>query len=96
MKIFAAVRCPPGYKYDEKSKSCVPKSYSRIARPGYVRIGFGGGKSSSQKNGNGNGNGNGMEMGMAVTVAMVAMVPVATEVVMAVAETAEAVSESSR
>ena len=58
MKIFAAVRCPPGYKYDEKSKSCVPKSYSRIARPGYVRIGFGGGKSSSQKNGNG-GNGSG-------------------------------------
>ena len=25
MKIFAAVRCPPGYKYDEKTKSCVPK-----------------------------------------------------------------------
>ena len=60
MKIFAAVRCPPGYKYDEKTKSCVPKNYSRIAKPGYVRIGFGGGKSSSQKNGNGtNGNGNG-------------------------------------
>ena len=37
-----------------------------------------------------------MGMGMAVTVAMVAMVPVATEVVMAVAETAEVVSESSR
>ena len=83
MKIFAAVRCPPGYKYDEKSKSCVPKSYSRIARPGYVRIGFGGGKSSSQKmemvmvtE---------MEMEMEVTVAMVAMVPVATVVVMVAA-----------
>ena len=34
MKIFAAVRCPPGYKYDEKTKSCVPKNYSRIAKPG--------------------------------------------------------------
>ena len=64
MKIFAAVRCPPGYKYDEKTKSCVPKNYSRIAKPGFARYGFGGGKSSSQKNGNGtNGNGNGNENG---------------------------------
>ena len=62
MKLFEEIRCPPGYKYDKKTKSCVPKNYSRTARLGYPRYGFGGAKSSSQKNGNGtNGNGNGLE-----------------------------------
>ena len=51
MKLFEEIRCPPGYKYDKKTKSCVPKNYSRTARLGYPRYGFGGAKSSSQKNG---------------------------------------------
>ena len=60
MKYFAELRCPPGTKYDTKTKSCVPV-YSK--RSGYARIGFYGrpsmNGSGKKSNGNGNGNGNG-------------------------------------
>ena len=49
-------KCPPGYKYDKKLKTCV----ARIKNVG--RYGFFGMRSYSdqeEKNGNGNGNGNG-------------------------------------
>ena len=58
MKYFAELRCPPGTKYDTKTKSCVPV-YSK--RSGYARIGFYGRPSmnGNGKKANGNGNGNG-------------------------------------
>ena len=37
-------KCPPGYKYDEKTKSCVPKNFNRITR--FKRFYFGPGKST--------------------------------------------------
>ena len=54
-------KCPPGYKYDEKLKVCVPK-FRKYAY--YGRIGPGPKQepqntSGDQGNGNGNGNGNG-------------------------------------
>mgnify|MGYP001360235044 CR=1 FL=1 len=53
-------KCPPGYKYDEKLKVCVPK-FRKYAY--YGRIGPGPKQepqntSGDQGNGNGNGNGN--------------------------------------
>ena len=54
MKLFVELRCPPGYKYDKETKSCVPKYPNRTM--GYKRYAFYGRPSM---NGNGNGNGNG-------------------------------------
>ena len=61
-KQFAeSKKCPPGFKYDEKLKVCVPK-IKKYAY--YGRIGPGPKQepqntSGDQGNGNGNGNGNG-------------------------------------
>ena len=61
MKYFVELRCPPGYKYDPKTKSCVPKYPNRMR--GYKNYGFYGRPSvngnGKKTNGNGNGNGNG-------------------------------------
>ena len=60
-KQFAeSKKCPPGFKYDEKLKVCVPK-FRKYAY--YGRIGPGPKQepqntSGDQGNGNGNGNGN--------------------------------------
>ena len=61
MKLFVELRCPPGYKYDKETKSCVPKYPNRTM--GYKRYAFYGRPSMNgngkKANGNGNGNGNG-------------------------------------
>ena len=55
-KEFAeSKKCPPGYKYDEKLKVCVPK-FRKYAY--YGRIGPGPKQDTSGDQGNGNGNGN--------------------------------------
>ena len=48
-------KCPPGFKYDEKLKVCVPK-FRKYAY--YGRIGPGPKQDTSGDQGNGNGNGN--------------------------------------
>ena len=60
-KFAESKKCPPGFKYDEKLKVCVPK-FRKYAY--YGRIGPGPKQepqntSGDQGNGNGNGNGNG-------------------------------------
>ena len=49
-------KCPPGYKYDEKLKVCVPK-FRKYAY--YGRIGPGPKQEPQNTSGNGNANGNG-------------------------------------
>ena len=59
MKKLKEVRCPPGYVYDSKTKTCVPKRGKRV----YFRYPYFGGSAKKAdpqpSNGNGNGNGNG-------------------------------------
>jgi len=54
-------KCPPGFKYDKKLKSCVPKKYSGRVYAGYGRFRDEkeDGDDESKKNGKKNGNGNG-------------------------------------
>ena len=54
-------KCPPGYKYDPKSKMCVDKNAERVARyrPYFGRYLTTKQEQPPKKNGNGNGNGNG-------------------------------------
>ena len=47
-------KCPKGYRFDTKLKSCVPKKRYPYYTYGMIGRGHGG-----TKNGNGNGNGNG-------------------------------------
>ena len=61
-----ASKCPPGFKYSKKKKSCVAvrKKGKYIGVRGYLGGGYRGGDNRSGnggngKNGNGNGNGNG-------------------------------------
>jgi len=60
-----ASKCPPGFKYSKKKKSCVAvrKKGKYIGVRGYLGGGYRGGDNRSGnggngKNGNGNGNGN--------------------------------------
>ena len=51
------MKCPPGYKYDKKTKSCVPKKGVRVMRfRPYINLAI---EKKPKKNGNGNGNKNG-------------------------------------
>ena len=58
-------KCPPGFKYSKKMKTCVPvKKKGKKGKYGYIRSYLGGGyhrggDNRSSGNGNGNGNGNG-------------------------------------
>ena len=48
------MKCPPGYKYDKKTKSCVPKKGVRVMRfRPYINLAI---EKKPKKNGNGNGN----------------------------------------
>ena len=53
------MKCPPGYKYNPKTKTCEPKKSNRVMR--FRNYAFFGrpSKNGNGKNGNGNGNGNG-------------------------------------
>ena len=67
MNLTAQKKCPPGFRFDERLKVCVPKGQGRY----YGAYGFGVGRPSSDSgegetnntNGNGNGNGNGSNSG---------------------------------
>ena len=57
-------KCPKGYYFDDKSKSCQPKKSVKIKSYGYPRFGGGskngnGDHGTNGNSGNGNGNGNG-------------------------------------
>ena len=59
------MKCPPGYKYNPKTKTCEPKKGSKVMK--FRTYAFGGrpapksdnGKNGNGNGGNGNGNGNG-------------------------------------
>ena len=63
-------KCPPGFKYDEKLKVCVPK-FRKYAYYGRIGPGpkqepqntSGNDNANGNCNGNGNGNGNGAQQG---------------------------------
>lgn len=61
MKYFVELRCPPGYKYDKKTKSCVPKYPNRTRA--YKRYTFYGNPSMNGNDKKANGNGNGTNGG---------------------------------
>ena len=50
------MKCPPGYKYNTKTKTCEPKKSNRVMR--FRNYAFFGrpSKNGNGKNGNGNGN----------------------------------------
>lgn len=54
--INEANKCPKGYYFDNKSKSCQPKKSGKVKSYGYPR--FGGGSRNDSGNGNGNGSAN--------------------------------------
>ena len=61
MNLEEKTKCPPGYKYDPKSKMCVDKNAERVARyrPYFGRYMTPKQEQTPKTNGNGNGNGNG-------------------------------------
>ena len=55
MSLTAQRKCPPGFKFDDNLKVCVPK----FPRTSSYYGGFGHSHSKDNENGNGNGSGNG-------------------------------------
>ena len=55
MSLTAQRKCPPGFKFDDNLKVCVPK----FPRTSSYYGGFGHSHSKDNENGNGNGNGSG-------------------------------------
>ena len=65
MNLEEKTKCPPGYKYDPKSKMCVDKNAKRVARyrPYFGRYMTPKQEQPPASNGNGNGNGRGIVTG---------------------------------
>ena len=57
--IKESKKCPTGYKYSKKTKSCVPKGKWHVLRGYYGRIRDENEDDDGKKNGKKNGNGNG-------------------------------------
>ena len=55
MNLHAEKKCPPGYKFDNKLKVCVPTGQRGYV--GFYGLGSRNGDAASNQDGNGNGNG---------------------------------------